>query len=116
MRISDWSSDVCSSDLINGTQDGLRQAFALEDVGLGISVAALLPGCAVGAFAAGRLAAAIGRSAVMMPSALVCIHRALPAGAGHTDINFIFASYFHGLGVGAGIGRASCRARLGTSR
>src|SRR3546814_19438627 len=72
MRISDWSSDVCSSDL-----------------------------CAVGAFAAGRLADAIGRRAVMMLSALVFILSALLAGAAPTDIIFIFARFFAGLAVGA---------------
>src|SRR3546814_15431680 len=66
-----------------------------------ISVAALLPGCAVGAFAAGRLADAIGRRAVMMLSALVFILSALLAGAAPTDIIFIFARFFAGLAVGA---------------
>src|SRR3546814_14618289 len=65
-----------------------------------ISVAALLPGCAVGAFAAGRLADAIGRRAVMMLSALVFILSALLAGAAPTDIIFIFARFFAGLAVG----------------
>ena len=41
------------SGVINGTQDGLKAAFGLGEVGLGIAVAALLPGCAVGAFMAG---------------------------------------------------------------
>src|SRR3546814_1890042 len=31
MRISDWSSDVCSSDLINGMIDGVDRALALID-------------------------------------------------------------------------------------
>src|SRR3546814_17146079 len=95
MRISDWSSDVCSSDL-----------------------------CAVGAFAAGRLADAIGRRAVMMLSALVFILSALLAGAAPTDIIFIFARFFAGLAVGPAsvlapvyireVPPASVRARLST--
>ncbi|HVI99377.1 MAG TPA: sugar porter family MFS transporter [Sphingomonas sp.] len=89
------------SGVINGTQDGLRQAFQLDDVGLGISVAALLPGCAVGAFAAGRLADAMGRRAVMMLSALVFILSALLAGGAPSDVIFIFARFFAGLAVGA---------------
>src|SRR3546814_13372192 len=36
MRISDWSSDVCSSDLSPGS-DGTREyVLALEDVGAGV--------------------------------------------------------------------------------
>src|SRR3546814_14986753 len=30
MRISDWSSDVCSSDLLPDTQDGLKLRHAIE--------------------------------------------------------------------------------------
>ena len=61
------------SGVINGTQDGLRAAFNLSDWWLGVAVAALLPGCAVGAFLAGRLADLFGRRAVMMTSALIFI-------------------------------------------
>ena len=89
------------SGVINGTQDGLRQTFGLTDWTLGVSVAALLPGCAVGAFAAGRLADAIGRRAVMMISALVFILSALIAGGAPSDIVFICARFFAGLAVGA---------------
>src|SRR3546814_2849026 len=42
------------SGVITGTQAGLRQPSALDAVGLGIAVAERLPGCAVGACAAGR--------------------------------------------------------------
>src|SRR5690606_23931198 len=88
------------SGVVNGTQDGLRQAFALSDLGLGIAVAALLPGCAVGAFAAGRLADAIGRRSVMMLSAIVFVLSALLAGGAPTDVIFITARFFAGLAVG----------------
>lgn len=89
------------SGVINGTQDGLRQAFQLDDVGIGIAVAALLPGCAVGAFLAGRLADAMGRRSVMMLSAAVFVLSALLAGGAPSEAVFIFARFFAGLAVGA---------------
>ncbi|WNO52364.1 sugar porter family MFS transporter [Stakelama saccharophila] len=89
------------SGVINGTQDGLRQTFGLGEVGLGISVAALLPGCAFGAFIAGRLADAMGRRAVMMLSALVFILSALAAGAAPNDWLFVITRFIAGLAVGA---------------
>jgi SP family sugar:H+ symporter-like MFS transporter len=89
------------SGVINGTQDGLAQTFGLSDWWLGFSVAALLPGCAFGAFIAGRLADAIGRRAVMMISAVVFILSALIAGAAPSDAVFICARFFAGLAVGA---------------
>ena len=49
------------SGAINGTQEGLRQTFGLSDTALGLTVSALLPGCAVGAFLAGRFADIFGR-------------------------------------------------------
>ena len=89
------------SGVINGTQDGLRASFGLSVWSRGVSVAALLPGCAVGAFAAGRLADAIGRRAVMMIAALVFIASALVAGAAPSDWVFIAARFIAGLAVGA---------------
>src|SRR3546814_14493986 len=59
MRISDWSSDVCSSDLVHGTPNGWfrllqtqRIAFATVGVGLG-ALAAFAQYC--------RFPTAIGR-------------------------------------------------------
>ena len=89
------------SGVINGTQDGLKAAFGLGEVGLGIAVAALLPGCAVGAFMAGRLADTMGRRNVMMLSALVFIISALIAGAAPSSIVFILSRVAAGLAVGA---------------
>tara|TARA_B100000678_G_scaffold139232_1_gene116285 strand:+ start:273 stop:1688 length:1416 start_codon:yes stop_codon:yes gene_type:complete len=89
------------SGVINGTQDGLKQAFGLGEVGLGIAVAALLPGCAVGAFMAGRLADTMGRRNVMMLSALVFIISAFVAGASPSAALFIISRVAAGLAVGA---------------
>ena len=49
------------SGVINGTQQGLEQTFALSKLGTRLNVGAILIGCAVGAFAAGRLADVLGR-------------------------------------------------------
>ncbi len=44
------------SGAVNGTQPGLKAAFALDDAGLGFTVGSLLIGCFIGAFFAGTLA------------------------------------------------------------
>jgi MFS family permease len=54
------------SGAINGTQEGLKTTFNLSEGQLGLTVSALLPGCAVGAFLAGRLADVWGRRKVML--------------------------------------------------
>src|SRR3546814_2863111 len=43
MRISDWSSDVCSSDLIDRMAEGLRQVAALPDPVGSTTASALRP-------------------------------------------------------------------------
>ena len=89
------------SGVINGTQDGLRNTFDLSDAGLGITVSALLPGCAVGAFLAGRLADVWGRRRVMVGAAMLFILSALAAGAAGSAIMMIAARFAAGVGVGA---------------
>ncbi|GAA4780690.1 sugar porter family MFS transporter [Stakelama sediminis] len=89
------------SGVINGTQDGLKAAFDLSDWWLGFAVAALLPGCAIGAFLAGRLADTMGRRNVMMLSAFTFVLSALVAGAAPTDWVFIGSRFVAGLAVGA---------------
>ena len=42
------------SGVINGTVDGLQQAFNSASAGTGFNVSSMLLGCAVGAFFAGR--------------------------------------------------------------
>jgi SP family sugar:H+ symporter-like MFS transporter len=58
------------SGVINGTQDGLEKAFGLSKMGIGLNVGAILIGCAVGAFLAGRLADMIGATLLFIASAL----------------------------------------------
>src|ERR1700761_6683227 len=89
------------SGVINGTQAGLEKAFNLSKLGTGFNVGAILLGCAVGAFGAGRLADIIGRRAVMILAAVLFIVSALGAGAANSSMIFIIARFIGGLGVGA---------------
>ncbi|MES2861400.1 MAG: sugar porter family MFS transporter [Pseudomonadota bacterium] len=89
------------SGVINGTQDGLEQAFNLSALGTGFNVGAILLGCAFGAFAAGRLADLIGRKTVMLIAAALFIVSAFWAGAADSSAHFIIARFIGGLGVGA---------------
>jgi SP family sugar:H+ symporter-like MFS transporter len=89
------------SGVINGTQDGLRTTFDLSEAWLGITVSALLPGCAVGAFLAGRSADVWGRRRVMVAAAVLFIVSALAAGAADSALMMILARFAAGVGVGA---------------
>lgn len=89
------------SGVINGTQDGLEQAFGLTSLGSGVTVGSILVGCAVGAFLGGRLADLIGRRRVMMLAALLFLFSAIAAGASGSAALFIIARIIGGLGVGA---------------
>ena len=89
------------SGVINGTQEGLRSKFGLSPGWLGVTVSALLPGCAVGAFLAGRLADVWGRRKVMLAAAALFILSALGAGAATSALMMIIARFAAGVGVGA---------------
>ncbi|TVV74093.1 sugar porter family MFS transporter [Sphingomonas solaris] len=89
------------SGAINGTQEGLRQTFGLTEGQLGLTVSALLPGCALGAFLAGRFADIFGRRKVMMVAALLFIVSALASGAAHSALILALARFFAGAAVGA---------------
>jgi SP family sugar:H+ symporter-like MFS transporter len=89
------------SGVINGTQTGLAKAFSLDEKGLGFAVGALLIGCAVGAFAAGRMADWLGRKTMMMVAAILFIASAVAAGLAQNANIFIAARFLGGLGVGA---------------
>tara|TARA_R110002167_G_scaffold17426_10_gene66527 strand:+ start:5422 stop:6792 length:1371 start_codon:yes stop_codon:yes gene_type:complete len=89
------------SGVINGTQDGLEAAFNLSAFSTGLNVGAILLGCAVGAFIAGRLADAIGRRTVMLIAAVLFMISAFWAGAADTSTHFFIARFIGGLGVGA---------------
>lgn len=89
------------SGAINGTQDGLRHAFGLSEGQLGLTVSALLPGCALGAFLAGRFADVFGRRSVMMLAALLFVVSALASGAAPSALVLAAARFFAGAAVGA---------------
>ncbi|MEO0424928.1 MAG: sugar porter family MFS transporter [Pseudomonadota bacterium] len=89
------------SGVINGTVDGLREAFASKDIGTGFNVSSMLLGCAVGAFAAGRLADRFGRRSILLMTAVCFIVSAWGSGAAGSSLVFILYRIFGGLAVGA---------------
>jgi MFS transporter, SP family, sugar:H+ symporter len=95
------------SGAVNGTQDGLTQAFGLVPGswspanGLGFTVASLLIGCFIGAFFAGRLADLMGRRNTMMVAAALFLGGALVQGFSHSHIVFLIARICGGMAVGA---------------
>lgn len=89
------------SGVINGTQAGLKTSFGLSEAGLGLTVAALLPGCALGAFGAGRLADVWGRRSVMLAAALLFVVSALASGTAISAATLVLARFAAGIGVGA---------------
>jgi SP family sugar:H+ symporter-like MFS transporter len=89
------------SGAVNGTQQGLTEAFDLDSTGLGFTVGSLLIGCAVGAFFAGRLADAIGRRTVMILAAILFVVGALIQGLTDVHALFVGARFAGGMAVGA---------------
>ncbi len=89
------------SGAINGTQEGLKVAFGLDEAQLGLTVSSLLPGCALGAFLAGRFADIMGRRTVMMLAAAVFILSAIGSGAAPSALVLAFARFLAGAAVGA---------------
>jgi MFS transporter, SP family, sugar:H+ symporter len=89
------------SGAINGTHSGLEKAFGLDATSLGFVTAALLPGAAVGAFTAGRLADILGRRLVMIIAAILFLLTALISGAASGAIIFAISRFFAGAAVGA---------------
>jgi sugar porter (SP) family MFS transporter len=89
------------SGVINGTVDGLTQAFQSESIGQGFNVASMLLGCAVGAFAAGTLADWLGRKGLLIIAAVFFIFSAWGSGIAQSSAEFIFYRIVGGLAVGA---------------
>jgi sugar porter (SP) family MFS transporter len=89
------------SGVINGTVDGLQQAFNSDKVGTGFNVASMLLGCAVGAFFAGRLADMFGRRAVLIVAAILFLVSAWGSGIADTSLEFVVYRVLGGLAVGA---------------
>ena len=89
------------SGVINGTVDGLKQAFQSNAAEIGFEVASMLLGCAVGAFFAGRVADYWGRRAVLIVAAVLFLLSALGAGAATHATLFVMARLTGGFAVGA---------------
>ncbi len=89
------------SGAVNGTQPGLKAAFALDDAGLGFTVGSLLIGCVIGAFSAGTLADQMGRRNVMRIAAILFLVGALVQGLAQDHNIFVIARILGGMAVGA---------------
>jgi sugar porter (SP) family MFS transporter len=89
------------SGVINGTVDGLKQAFHSTDAELGFEVASMLLGCALGAFCAGRLGDLWGRRTVLLIASVMFLMSALGAGFATTSVVFVAARVLGGFAVGA---------------
>src|SRR3546814_11082093 len=129
MRISDWSSDVCSSDLLAACgAAGMVEAFsdpAEAALAAALRRLELLPPAATARFTplAGGVSSDIWR--VDLPAGPVCVKRALPrlkvAADWHAPIerNAYEVAWFETVGAilpeaaPRQIGRASCRERVG---
>jgi SP family sugar:H+ symporter-like MFS transporter len=77
------------SGVINGTVDGLQQAFNSQSVGTGFNVASMLLGCAVGAFFAGWLGDKYGRRKLLLVAAIFFILSAWGSGAATSSAMFV---------------------------
>lgn len=89
------------SGVINGTVDGLQQAFNSESIGTGFNVSSMLLGCAIGAFFAGRLADKYGRRTLLLVAAVFFIISAWGSGIASGSFEFIIYRILGGLAVGA---------------
>jgi SP family sugar:H+ symporter-like MFS transporter len=89
------------SGVINGTVDGLKEAFHSDSLMTGFNVASTLLGCAIGAFIAGNLANKFGRRMILIVSALLFALSAWGAGMSHSSLEFIFYRVLGGFAVGA---------------
>ncbi len=89
------------SGVINGTVDGLQEAFNSDSVATGFNVASMLLGCAVGAFFAGRLADRFGRRTLLIGASVFFIISAWGSGIANASLPFIFFRVIGGLAVGA---------------
>jgi SP family sugar:H+ symporter-like MFS transporter len=89
------------SGVINGTVDAISAAFHTQTAATGFAVAAVLLGCAVGAFIAGTLADRIGRRPTMLINAGVFLVSAIITGAAGSAATFIAARTLGGIAIGA---------------
>jgi len=89
------------SGVINGTVEGLQNAFGSDEAGTGFNVASMLIGCAIGAFAAGNLSNHLGRRGVLIIAAIFFIVSAWGSGVATGSFEFVVYRLLGGLAVGA---------------
>ena len=89
------------SGVINGTVEGLQEAFQSDSAGTGFNVASMLLGCAVGAFVAGGLADRLGRRTLLLASAVFFVVSAGGSGIAQGSGEFVVYRVLGGLAVGA---------------
>ena len=89
------------SGVINGTIDGLTQAFQSDSAVTGFNVASMLLGCAIGAFLAGRLADKFGRKNMLIVAAILFIISAFGSGIADSSFEFVVFRIIGGFAVGA---------------
>jgi MFS transporter, SP family, sugar:H+ symporter len=89
------------SGVINGTVDGLQQAFRSDAAVTGFNVASMLLGCAVGAWFAGTLADRYGRRSMQLWAAVFFLISAWGSGIATSSLEFVLYRALGGLAVGA---------------
>jgi len=88
------------SGVINGTVDALAHAFGTRAATTGFAVAAVLVGCAVGAFVAGTIADRYGRRSTMLLNAVLFLASAIATGLAGSASFFIASRLVGGLAIG----------------
>src|SRR5438094_5500171 len=88
------------SGVINGAVDALANAFGTRAATTGFAVAAVLLGCAVGAFVAGTIADRYGRRPTMLLNAVLFLASAIATGLAGSASFFIASRLVGGLAIG----------------
>ncbi len=88
------------SGVINGTVDALGHAFGTRAATTGFAVAAVLLGCAVGAFVAGTIADRLGRRMTMLLDGALFLASAVATGLAGSAAFFMASRLVGGLAIG----------------
>ena len=88
------------SSVVNGAVDPIQKQFGLSQSLTGFAVASALLGCALGAYAAGRIADRRGRIPAMLIGAALFFVSALGSGLAFGVWDLIFWRLVGGLGIG----------------
>ena len=89
------------SGVINGAVDALAHAFGTREATTGFAVAAVLLGCAVGAFVAGTVADRYGRRPTMLLNGVLFLVSAVASGIANSASVFIASRLVGGVAIGA---------------